>query len=282
MIRFGPSGNCQKFYDLGFKDSEQAPKWLKSLGLSAYEYSFTLGRFIGEQKAKKISEQAIQNDIQISVHAPYYINFCNNLESSKQSNTKYMLNSLNGAKMLGGKTCVVHIGSQMKMQRQEAFLNVEKNFKDFLQNYYDENLQSVKIAPETMGKYSYIGTVDEILEIASWDKNVIPCFDFGHINCLTQGGLKNKDDYKKIFDKAIDKLGFEKVNNCHIHFSKIKYGEKGEISHLTFEDEIFGPNYQPFLECVKEMELSPVVICESKGTQAEDAETMKDYFNLLK
>ena len=40
MIRFGPSGNSQIFYDEGNKSSLQAPKWCNEHGLNAYEYSF--------------------------------------------------------------------------------------------------------------------------------------------------------------------------------------------------------------------------------------------------
>lgn len=281
MVRFGPSGNCEKFYELGFKDSEQAPKWLNSMGLSAYEYSFTLGRFITPQKAKKLLDEAKKYDIKISVHAPYYINFCNTAETSIENNNKYVLNSLRGLKMLGGTNCVVHVGSQMKLDRSDAFKNLERGIKDLLELYYQEDLSGQHINPETMGKYTNIGTVDEILEICSWDKAIYPCFDFGHINCITQGSLKTKDDFLKIFEKGIEKIGFEKINDCHIHFSKIKYGEKGEIAHLTFEDNVFGPNYEPFLESVKELKINPSIISESKGTQAEDAKTMCDYFKSL-
>lgn len=282
MVRFGPSGNCEKFYELGFKESEQAPKWLSSMGLSAYEYSFTLGRFITPQKAKKLLDEAIKYDIKISVHAPYYINFCNTAKTSIENNNKYVLNSLRGLKMLGGTNCVVHVGSQMKLDRSDAFKNLEKGIKDLLELYYQEDLSAQHINPETMGKYTNIGTVDEILEICSWDKAIYPCFDFGHINCITQGSLKTKDDFLKIFEKGIEKIGFEKINDCHIHFSKIKYGEKGEIAHLTFEDNVFGPNYEPFLESVNQLKINPTIISESKGTQAEDAKTMCDYFNSLK
>lgn len=281
MVRFGPSGNSEKFYELGFKESWQAPKWLNSQGLSAYEYSFSLGRFLGEESSKKIADEAREYDIQISVHAPYYINFCNQSDISYENNFKYLLNSLRGAKMLGGKTCVVHVGSQMKLTREEAFYNVEKNLKEFLKIYYDEKLQDVKIAPETMGKFSYIGTVDEILEIASWDENIIPCFDFGHINCITQGALKTEDDFRRIFEKGINRIGFDKINNCHIHFSKIKYGEKGEIAHLTFDDEIYGPRFEPFINIVNELKINPVIISESKGTQSDDAKTMRNYYEKL-
>lgn len=281
MARFGPSGNGELFYNLGFKDSEEAPKWLNSLGLSAYEYSFTLGRFITPEKAARMKEQAEKYNIKISVHAPYYINFCNLSETSQINNEKYVLNSLRGVKQMGGNTCVVHMGSKMKMEREEAFNNLERSFKDFLQTYYDQNFDGIHINPETMGKYNNIGTVDEILEISSWDKNIVPCFDFGHINCLTQGALKTKEDFVQIFEKAIDKIGFEKVDNCHIHFSKIKYGEKGEIAHLTLEDDVYGPNYEPFLESILDLRLHPTIISESKGTQPEDAQTMMKYFESL-
>ncbi len=282
MVRFGPSGNSDLFYEEGYKESEQAPQWLASLGLSAYEYSFTLGRFITDEKSSKIKSEAEKQNIQISVHAPYYINFCNDSEKSKENNEKFLLNSLLGLKKLGGKTCVVHMGSQMKNERSVAFKNLESGLKSFLDIYYENNLDGLFIAPETMGKFSYIGTVDEILEISSWDKNIIPCFDFGHINCITQGALKTKQDFLDIFNKTTDKIGFEKTNNCHIHFSKIKYGEKGEIEHLTFDDKIYGPNFEPFIESLIELKINPVVICESRGTQATDALIMKNYYDKLK
>ena len=282
MVRFGPSGNGDLFYELGFKDSEQAPEWLHSLGLSAYEYSFTLGRFITPAKAERMRAEAEKYNIKISVHAPYYINFCNLSETSQENNAKYVLNSLRGVRAMGGDSCVVHVGSTMKKPREEAFSNLEKSLKDFLQTYYDEGLDGTHINPETMGKYTNIGTVDEIFEVCSWDKNLVPCFDFGHINCITQGSLKTKDDFLRIFEKGIDKIGFDKINNCHVHFSKIKYGEKGEIAHLTFEDNVYGPNYEPFLESVKELNLNPTIISESKGTQPQDAQTMANFYKSLK
>ncbi len=281
MVRFGPSGNCELFYSEGHTDSVEAPKWLNQMGLTAYEYGFTLGRFLSKEKSEKILSEAKKYDIKISVHAPYYINFCNTSPVSVENNAKYVLNSLRGLKMLGGTNCVVHVGSQMKLSREEAFKNMEKGVKDFLDLYYQEDLLNQHINPETMGKFSNIGTVDEILEICSWDKALYPCFDFGHINSITQGSLKTKDDFLRIFDKAINKLGFEKVNDCHIHFSKIKYGEKGEIVHLTFDDNIYGPNYEPFLESVKELKINPSIISESKGTQAQDAKTMSEYFKKI-
>ena len=47
-----------------------------------------------------------------------------------------------------------------------------------------------------------------------------------------------------------DGLGEEKTKNTHIHFSKIMYGAKGEIKHLTFADDVYGPEFEPLAEII--------------------------------
>ncbi len=273
MIRFGPSGNSEAFYEEGHKQTSEAPAWINAQGLNAFEYAFTLGQFLSDKTAEKIVEEGKKFDIEFSVHAPFYINFANSSETSKENNFKFMLNSVEGLKKLGGRHCVFHIGSQMKMTRDEAFNAVKSNFTDFIKEF-DKLNSGVFLCPETMGKYSQIGTVDEIYEICKLSDCLIPTLDFGHINCIMQGALKTKDDFKAILQKGIDTIGFEKMKDVHIHFSKIMYGAKGEIKHLTFDDTEFGPEPKPFLEAVYELKLEPVVITESSGTQAKDASIM--------
>jgi len=281
MIRFGPSGNCDAFYADGNKESSQIPQWLNKLGLNAYEYSFSLGKFLSDGTSEKIRKEAEKYDVKVSVHAPYYINFCNTTDTSIENNTKFLLNSLYGLNKLGGNHCVFHIGSQMKLTREEALSNLERNFRDFLDTFDSyPDLKNLYMCPETMGKYSQIGTPDEIFNICKWHPNLIPTLDFGHINCIMQGGLQSKDDFLRIFEKGIDALGFEKMNECHIHFSKIMYNAKGEVAHLTFEDTTFGPDYQPMIDAILQLNLHPNIISESKGTQGPDAKTMLDYYLL--
>lgn len=57
----------------------------------------------------------------------------------------------------------------------------------------------------------------------------------------------------------------------------------GEKKHLTFADnQGFGPDYEPLMEIVAKKNLSPTFVCESAGTQAEDALTMKQYYFSVK
>jgi deoxyribonuclease-4 len=92
------------------------------------------------------------------------------------------------------------------------------------------------------------------------------------------GILKTKDAFEKIFLEITNQLGSDRFNNFHSHFSKIEYTTGGEKRHLTFDDIVFGPDYQPVMELVHKYDLSPIFVCESAGTQAEDSKMMKDYY----
>ena len=70
-------------------------------------------------------------------------------------------------------------------------------------------------------------------------------------------------------------------NNCHIHFSKIQYGAKGEIRHLNFDDTIYGPEFDGLAEVLIDYKLSPRIICESMTDMPKDALTMKKIYKKM-
>lgn len=282
MVKFGPSGNSQIFYDAGNKSSIQAPIFLKEHGLSCYEYSFGRGFTIGTEKARQLGEEAVKNDILVSVHSPYYINLANGNDETIPKNINYIFKSLDYLKLFNGKKCVVHTGSQNKQPRNEAIKNCFKQMDKVLEHYYQNGYEGLFICPETMGKSQQIGSVDEVLELCARDKCLIPTFDFGHINAVTQGSLKGIDDYRQILDKCFDKLGEFKTKNIHIHFSKIEYSDKGEIKHLTLDDTKYGPEFEPLAKLIDEYKLTPTIISESKGMMMEDAIKLKQIYDSVK
>lgn len=282
MVKFGPSGNSQIFYDAGNKSSIQAPKFLNEHGLTCYEYSFGRGFTIGAEKAKILGDEALKNNVLVSVHSPYYINLANGNDDTIPKNINYIFKSLDYLKLFNGKKCVVHTGSQNKQTREEALNNCFRQMDKVLEYYYLNNYDGLFICPETMGKSQQIGSVDEVLQLCSKDKCLIPTFDFGHINAVTLGTLKTKDDYRKIIDKCFDKLGEFKTKNMHIHFSKIEYSSKGEIRHLTLEDTQYGPEFEPLAELICEYNLTPTIISESKGKMMEDAMELKQIYERVK
>ena len=279
MIKFGPAGNCKTFYAAGYKKSVEAPKWLKEIGLTAYEYSFGRGITLGDETAIELGEQAKKYGIEVSIHAPYYINFANPDPDKIENSIMYVVNSLEKLKLIGGKRLVVHPASCGKLDRDEALKLAHNNLLLLKERLDILGFSDYLICLETMGKPAQIGTYKEIVDMCKLSPNFIPTIDFGHINALTQGGLKTEDDYREIISYIFNELGEEKAKKIHIHFSKIEYGAKGEIRHLTLEDEIYGPEFAPLAKVLKEFNVSPVVICESNEVMAKDALNLKEIYD---
>lgn len=278
-IRFGPSGNSDIFYEAGNKTSVQAPAWLNSLELDAYEISFGRGyRMLGEM-ANLIGLKAEENNVLISVHAPYYINLANEDDLMAEKSFVYIMTGLKMLRYLKGKHLIFHLGTQGKMVREDALELISKRLDKLIPMIYEKGYDDMFICPETMGKIVQIGSYKEIIDFCTKDKILVPTFDFGHIYTFNLGNWGTYEDYKEVFDYSIEKLGFEKTKNCHIHFSKIEYGGKGEIRHLNYSDDNYGPNFEPLARVIKDLKLTPTIICESAGKMAEDALLFKQIYS---
>ena len=283
MIQFGPSGNSESFYAQGYSHTEQSAKFVKDMGLDCFEYSFGRGVRMSEAKAISIGDAFREQGVEISVHAPYYINFSNPSDESAQNSYNYVLDSGRALKLMGGKRCVFHTATQGKMEREEAVALAEERLKILRDYIYMNNLQDLHFCPETMGKIAQIGTLEEVVRFCKIDNIFLPTIDFGHLNAREQGSLKTVVDYKSRLEYMIAELGYERVRHFHVHFSKIQYSAKGEVRHLTFEDDLYGPEFAPLAEALIDLKLEPYIVSESAGTQAEDALAMKEtYFQALR
>ena len=275
MIRFGPSGNSLRYYEEGFKSSVDAPKWLSEQGLSAYEYSFGRGINVSDVKANEIGAKGREYDIAISVHAPYYINFANPSDEMAEKSYDYVIRSCQKVREFYGNRVVFHPASVGKMTRKDAVELTRTRLARLAEIIKSNGMNDCIFCPETMGKINQIGDVEEVTEFCKIADFYIPTIDFGHINARTYGSLKTVEDYDRIITHLINNLGQERACKIHIHFSKIEYSSGGEVRHLTFADTVFGPEFEPLAQVIKKHNLSPIVICESDGTQADDALAMK-------
>lgn len=278
MIKFGPSGNSESFYAAGYAHTEQAAAFVKERGLDCFEYSFGRGVRMSEEKAIAIGEAFAKQGVEISVHAPYFINFANPDDEMAAKSYAYVLDSAKMCKLMGGKRIVFHPAAQGKASREEAVALTEKRLEILKEYIYLNDLQDMIFCPETMGKLAQIGTVEEIVRFCEVDKVYTPCVDFGHINAREQGSLKTEQDYMQRLEYMIARLGFDRVKNMHVHFSKIMYSAKGEVKHLTFADELYGPEFAPLASALKKLGLEPYIVSEADGTQVEEAAIMRDIY----
>ena len=281
MIRFGPAGNSDSFYAQGYKASWQAPAWLRGMGLSAYEYSFGRGIRLTDDMADTIAGYARENDIAISVHAPYFINLANPAPEKRERSFHDITDSARLVARMGGDRVVVHPGAVMKLDREEAVQNCRDGLKEAYRRLDDMGLSQVHLCPETMGRPSQVGDLKETLDFCVLDERFIPCVDFAHLHALGQGALNTPEDFAAVLDEIEAILGLERARTMHVHFSTIEYGPAGEKRHRTFADENFGPRFEHLAPLLKERGYAPRVICECHGTMAEDAKKMMEIYQSI-
>ncbi len=273
-IHFGPAGNSESFAAAGFKASADAPAWLAGLGLNAYEYQCGRGVNVGQETARKIGGAARAHGIVLSLHTPYYINLSSGEDERREKNVGYLLQSCEAAAAMGAQRMVVHCGGVGKQSRDKALQHSRENVRMLL-DALDRGGYSQTICLETMGKQSVVGSAEEVCGLVALDDRLLPCIDFGHLNARTGGRCNSYEAFAAVFDLLENGIGAERTRCLHIHFSKIEYGDKGELRHLTFADTRYGPEFAPLARLLRERQYEPTIICESAGTQAEDALTMK-------
>ena len=277
-IRFGTAGTSDSFTAMGYKNSLDIPAYTEKMGLDTFEYQCGHGVRLGLDKARQMADDAAARGILFSVHAPYYISASSLDEEKRLNSVNYLLQSAVLCRALGGRRVIFHSGSCGRQSREAALekaLDTLKRAQDALD---EVGFAEITLCPETMGKIGQLGTLEEVLALCGVDRRITPCIDFGHLNARTLGGIRSKADYAAILDRIGEVLGDARARQFHVHFSRIEYSKGGEKRHWTFAETQFGPEPQPLMELLAERGLAPVIICESAGTQAEDAKTMKRFF----
>ena len=272
--KFGPAGNAESF---PYKSSLDAPGWLAGLGLDLYEYQCGKGVNIGEETARRLGENARAAGIELSLHAPYFINLANPDPESLKKTTGYILSACQAADWMGAVRVIIHAGALMKRTRREAQEIALRSLTEVVKSCDGEGYGHITLCPETMGKINQLGDLDEVLELCTLDERLTPCVDFGHLYARSLGADDGAESIARMLDRIAQVLGEERASRFHSHFSRIEFTPKGgEKCHRTFADHGgFGPDPAPLVAEVAHRGWSPTIICESAGTQAEDALTMK-------
>ena len=238
--RFGPAGLSDSYTVKKF-DPAAIAAHTASFGLTAFEYQCGRGVRLAQDKAAALGKACAEKGIALSVHAPYYISMSSLEEDKRLHSIDYLLQSCALVKALGGRRVIFHSGSCGKQSREAALEKALDTMRRAVEAVDAAGFGDCILCPETMGKVNQLGTLDEVLALCSVDERITPCIDFGHL---------------------------------YVHFSRIAYTKGGEKCHLTFADTDYGPPHEPLLALLKARGLTPTIICESAGTQAEDAGTL--------
>ena len=277
--RFGPAGNSDSFSRV-HRSSLAAPGWIAERGLDCYEYQCGKGVHVGEDTARKVGENAVRARISLSLHAPYFINLANPDPEALKKTIGYITGACLAASWMGAERVVIHSGALMKRSRKEALETAGASLREVIAACDGAVFGHIALCPETMGKINQLGDLDEVLELCTLDERLIPCIDFGHLYARSLGADDGREAFARMLDRVEEVLGTERASRFHSHFSHIEFTPKGgEKCHRTFAgDGGFGPDWAPLAAEIARRGWSPTFICESAGTQAEDALEMKKIY----
>ena len=268
-VRFGPAGTPTQYKG----NTSGIPRFLRKIGLDAFEYQAVRGVKISEEKAIFLGEEAEKHDVKLSLHGPYFINLNGSRETIEKSIGR-LVKSAWAAEKMNAYRVVFHPGYYGGKTSREAVETISKSLREAVDEALRNGIKQFTYSPETMGKLSTVGTVDEIIEIClRVGEHALPTIDFAHIHARTKGGLRKKEDVLRIIEKIEGEFGEKVVKPLHCHFTQVEYGERGERKHLVIgEGE---PDFRLIAEAFVETGIDAIVISESPILEI-DALKMKD------
>jgi deoxyribonuclease IV len=274
-LRFGTAGiPTSTEQDQGKRNTALGIKQVRNLNLDAMELEFVHSVNIKEDKAPLVNDARKDNDVVLTTHGSYYINL-NSLEKPKiEASIGRILQAAKIANMCGVFSLVFHAAYYMKMPEKKVYDNVKKRLKEIVKQLKKDD-NPIWIRPETTGKGTQFGTVDEILRLSTEVNQVMPCIDFSHLHARTNGKYNTTEEFREVLTKVEKSLGSHGLENMHIHLSGIAYGEKGERNHLILEESDM--NYRDLIKVWKEFKIKGVVICESPNIEEDALLLQKTY-----
>ena len=251
-------------------------KRIAELGLGCMELEFVRGVKMGATSARLVADIAAGEQVKLSAHAPYFINFNAHEPEKIRASQQRLLQTARIASICGAESVTFHTAFYLGDPPDKAYNTVKKYVGEVLKQLKQEDIH-LWIRPELMGKGSQFGTLEEILNLSAEMEGVAPCVDFAHWHART-GAFNSYREFAAMLSQIENRLGRTALGNMHIHASGIAYGKKGELKHLNLKESDF--NYIELLKALRDYKVKGLFICESPNLE-EDALLLQTTYNAL-
>ncbi|MBI5389154.1 TIM barrel protein [Candidatus Woesearchaeota archaeon] len=249
-------------------------KRVRELGLDCQEMEFVHGVKMGAELAAQVKKTAQDENVVLTAHGPYYINL-NSAEKEKQgASITRILDTARVANLCGGYSITFHPAFYQGASSEKVYPVVKDALKTIIKTLNDEG-NKIWVRPETTGKPTQFGTVEEILKLSQEIEQIMPCIDFSHLHARTNGKWNTKDEFDTVLSHVEKTLGTDGLQNMHIHISGIAYGEKGEKHHLLLDESDL--KYKDLMQAFHDFKIKGVVVCESPNIEGDALLLQKTY-----
>lgn len=251
-ILFGPAGTGGS--------GEEGFERVKEAGLNAVEIEFVYSIWLNKLQAEKLAELNKKLKLAFSIHAPFYINLNSKEKAKIGASRARILKSLEIGTSLGAKYVVFHPGFYQGMPADETYNNIKEQIEKIMKEAKEKGY-TPQLAPETTGKASQFGSLDELLRLKK-ETGCHICIDFSHLVARSAGKIS--------YEEIAEKLEAAKLGHIHCHFSGIEFTSKGERRHLLTPDS----EIKLLLAALKKHHIDCTIINESPDPMG-DAIKMK-------
>jgi deoxyribonuclease-4 len=250
---------------------------VNELGLGCMELEFVRGVKMGETTASDVREKAQNEDISLSVHGPYYINLNSREPEKIDASIERIYKSSRIGSLCGARNIVFHPAYYHKEDTQKVYDKVSGLLKQLVSRLNDEGIEVI-LRPETTGKGTQFGSLQENVRLGAEIEDVLPCIDFAHLHARSNGAENSYEEFSATLELVENELGREGLNDMHMHVSGIEYGEKGERNHLNLDDSDL--KYQELMRALKDFKVKGLLICESPDNEGDALLLKKTYEGL--
>jgi len=273
-LLFGTAGSPASTPQSG---SEAAVRQIRVLGLDCMELAWVRSVRIGQKKAQKIAQVARENNVVLSVHAPYYINL-NSAEPDKvKASRERILAAARAGFWAGARNIVFHPAFYHDDPPEVVYERVKEHLQEIGEQLREEGVEVV-LRPETTGKPTQFGSLEELIQLSRELEGVQPCVDFAHLHARALGKLNSYEEFADILRLLAAGLGPEALKDMHIHVSGIEYGPHGEREHLNLKDADL--RYEELLQALKDFGVAGTLVCESPDQEGDALLLQKSYRRL--
>ena len=250
---------------------------IEEMGLDGLELEFVHGVRMNPETREKVKTIRAEKNLVLTAHAPFYINLNSKEEDKVEASAARIVETAAVAGEVGAFSITFHAAYYMGKDKDTVFNQVKTQIVNINKIIAKENI-NLWIRPETTGKPTQWGDLDEIINLSKEFENVLPCIDFSHLHARSAGEYNTYDEFSQIFEKLGKELGDYAINNFHGHLAGIDYGAKGEKKHLNLEESDM--NYKDLLKVMKEFGVKGALVCESPNIE-DDAALLKQYYQTL-
>lgn len=253
----------------------QAFDVLKEMNLDGMELEFVHGVRMSDDNRIFVKEMA--KNFVITAHGPFYINLNSKEEEKIEASVQRIIDTAAVAAQAGAFSITYHAAFYMGGDKETVFEQVKTQTKRIIDILENEKIK-VWVRPETTGKATQWGDIDEIINLSKEFEQVLPCVDFSHLHARSAGEYNTYDEFSKVFEKMGNNIGQYALENFHGHLAGIEYTAKGEKQHLNLENSDM--NYKDLIKVMKEFGVKGALVCESPNIE-DDCKLLKNYYESL-